>query len=333
MTGRPPLSVGINLPTRSHPAPLTPSALMRIAETVDGVDGWSHAWVGDSILALPYLNSTVVLGALAARTRRVRIGVACLASLGLRHPVTVLREWADLDFLSQGRMTMVACPGNGTGASVDAELRVFAMRYREKVARFEDSVRFLRHASRTPAGEALAYRSPFIAVDEMVVRPGFVQCPLPIWMVANPTPNASAATVTRLLARVAELGDGWMTYNITPELLAQRVGLLRRIREDAGLSSDEPFPICVFLNGNVARTSKAAFDDAAVRWAQQGTRSITIDDLGTIGAIGSPDQAADFIGRLWAAGATHVAIDPLSANPEDQIDTLGERLLPLLDID
>ncbi len=332
MIGTGSLSVGINLPTRSHPEPLGMDTLMRIAETVDSVDGWAHAWVGDSILALPYFDSTVILGALAARTRRIRVGVACLASLGLRHPVSVLREWSDLDYLSAGRMTMVVCPGNATGLSVEAELRVFGMDYTEKVQRFEDAVRFLRHARAIPAGEPITYRSPFLSLENVTIRPGFVQRPLPIWMTANPTPTAAARTVTRLLTRVAELGDGWMTYNITPELLARRVTQLRDIRAAAGHAEEQPrFPVCVFLNGNVARDGKTALADAAVRWAQQGTRSITVDDLPSIGAIGSPERAADFIGRLQDAGATHIVIEALSPDPEAQIETLGERLLPLLD--
>lgn len=326
------LSVGINLPTRSHPQPLDLASLMRMAQTIDAEPRWSQIWVGDSLLALPYYDSTVLLGALAARTERVRLGVACLASLGFRHPITVLREWSDLDHLSRGRMTMVVCPGNATGPAVAAELQVFGLQYAEKVGRFEDAVRFLRHARQVPAGEPISFHSPFLNLDDVIIRPGMVQRPLPIWMTANPTPTASAQTVTRLLSRVAELGDGWLTYNITPELLAQRVALLHEIREAAG-HPPGPFPVCVFLNGNVASTSAAALDDAAVRWAQQGTRSIAVTDLPMIGPVGSPEQGADFVGRLQQAGATHIAIEALSANPEAQIEALGGRLLPLLDLD
>ncbi len=36
--------------------------------------GWDSVWVGDSILAKPRLDALVLLGALAARTKRVKLG-------------------------------------------------------------------------------------------------------------------------------------------------------------------------------------------------------------------------------------------------------------------
>jgi alkanesulfonate monooxygenase SsuD/methylene tetrahydromethanopterin reductase-like flavin-dependent oxidoreductase (luciferase family) len=66
------------------------------------------------------------------------------------------------------------------------------------------------------------------------------------------------------------------------------------------------------------------------RWAETATRNVTADDLARIGAIGSPEQAADLVGRLHEAGATHVALDCLSLDPVRQADALTELLLPLL---
>jgi hypothetical protein len=35
--------------------------------------------------------------------------------MGLRHPLLVAQQWANLDALSRGRMTLVACPGEPPG--------------------------------------------------------------------------------------------------------------------------------------------------------------------------------------------------------------------------
>lgn len=321
--------VGLSLPCRTRPAPLGHDTILRIAEFADAQAGWDTLWVPDSVLALPYYDSGVLLAALAARTRRIRLGTACLASLGFRHPLTVARQWADLDALSGGRMTLVACPGNASGAAVERELQAFRMTYQQKVARFEESVEFLRVVS---ASEAASFHGTYLDIDDLRLTPGFVQRPLPIWLAANPSPAAGPKTIERVLGRVARLGAGWMTYNITPDLLRRRVSALRELRAAAATApaAPDPFPVCVFLNANVAATAQQARADAAARWAQQSVRNISADDLGPISAIGTPAQAADFIARLVEAGATHLAIEVLSTRPEEQVHRLTDLLLPRL---
>jgi hypothetical protein len=76
------IDVGVVLPTRLRPNPLGPGPVLRIAETADQEAGWSQVWVTDSVVSLPFYDSVVVLAACAARTTRVRLGVACQASLG-----------------------------------------------------------------------------------------------------------------------------------------------------------------------------------------------------------------------------------------------------------
>jgi alkanesulfonate monooxygenase SsuD/methylene tetrahydromethanopterin reductase-like flavin-dependent oxidoreductase (luciferase family) len=44
-------------------------------------------WVGDGLIAKPRLEAISIMSALAARTRRVKLGVCCMATFPLRHPV------------------------------------------------------------------------------------------------------------------------------------------------------------------------------------------------------------------------------------------------------
>nr|WP_269329964.1 LLM class flavin-dependent oxidoreductase [Kineosporia babensis] len=310
------------MPVRHRPVSYGHDTILDLAEYADAQPGWHTLWVADSIMALPFLDSGVLLAALAARTRRARLGIGCMASLGFRHPVTVARQWADLDALSKGRMLLAACPGNGTGRSVERELKVFGMDYREKVARFEEAVTFLRQVS---AG-ATSFSGAYTEVDELDLGPGFVQRPLPIWIAANPSPRASAATVDRLLGRVARLGDGWMTFNVTPAQLRERVNRLHELRPE----SDGPLEVCVFLNTNVGLDQNAVLTDARERWFQTAPRGVRVEDLDGIAAIGSPERAADLIGRLAEAGATHLAIEPLSTDVPRQVEALTDLLLPQL---
>jgi len=58
----------------------TADELLALGETADGSPVFRSLWVGDSILAKPRLESVVLLSALAGRTRRVRLGTACMST-------------------------------------------------------------------------------------------------------------------------------------------------------------------------------------------------------------------------------------------------------------
>jgi len=319
--------VGVVLPTRLRPTPLAPGAVLRIAETADKETGWDHVWVTDSVVSLPFYDSVVLLAACAARTTRVRLGVACQASLGLRHPLIVAQQWASLDVLSGGRMTFVACPGEATGPTRAYELAAFNMDHAEKLARMEENVEFLRAVS---AGGPVSFSGKHFSIDDLDLAPAFVQQPLPVWMAGNPPVGASPPRVNRVLERVARLGDGWLTFAVTPDTLRERIRVLEELRASSGRSSDSEFPVCVFLNVNVNPIAGVAVDDALSVWKRHSTRNVSADQLLQVAAIGSPEQGADFIGRLVEAGATAFAIELLSQDPQAQLEIITEHLLPLL---
>jgi alkanesulfonate monooxygenase SsuD/methylene tetrahydromethanopterin reductase-like flavin-dependent oxidoreductase (luciferase family) len=321
------VDVGVVLPTRLGPTALAPEELIGLAEFVDHVEGWHDVWVTDSIISLPFYDSVVLLAACAAFTRRVRLGVACEASLGLRHPLIVAQQWANLDRLSKGRMTMVACPGEATGATRVKELAAFNMTHREKVERMEESIAFLRLVS---GGGAVTFEGPHFSIENFELAPSFIQHPLPIWMTGNPSLDAADDRVRRVLERVARLGDGWLTFAVTPSALARRTKTLHELRSSAGRDPNQAFPIAVFLNVNVNVNENLALEDALTTWQGQSTRNVSPDDLRRVAAIGSPEQVADFIGQLVNAGATAVAIELLSADRVRQVETISESLLPLL---
>ena len=76
---------GLALPNRGVVIGATTVAeMLQLAADAEAAD-WDSVWVGDSIFAKPRLDAMVLLGAIAARTTRVRIGPACFASTPLRN--------------------------------------------------------------------------------------------------------------------------------------------------------------------------------------------------------------------------------------------------------
>jgi alkanesulfonate monooxygenase SsuD/methylene tetrahydromethanopterin reductase-like flavin-dependent oxidoreductase (luciferase family) len=314
------MTVGLALPTRSLRTPEAVREVLALAERLDGEPGWSDLWVGDSLLALPFFESMTLMAALAARTERIGIGVACQATLGLRDPLLLAAQWAAVDQLSDGRATLVACPGWGSGDAVRAELRALNVDYVTKTQRMERNIALLREASVTGA---ITLGDP---AETHVLPTPFVQRPLPIWFTANPAEDAPAATVERLLDRVARLGDGWLTYAVGPELLAERIAFVRERRVAYG--KDPAFPVCVGVNANVHPDGDAARADARSAWTRVGSRNVAPQDVERLGAIGDPEHVTSKLGALRAAGATRFSLYLLSDRPHEQAALLTDHLLP-----
>jgi alkanesulfonate monooxygenase SsuD/methylene tetrahydromethanopterin reductase-like flavin-dependent oxidoreductase (luciferase family) len=332
--------IGVSLPSRlGDGAPgggLTQREIVALAVLADSVPQWAHAWVADSVVSLPFYDSVVSLAACAAATSRIRLGVACLASLGLHHPLLVAQQWANLDALSGGRMTLVACPGEPPGDTPSGrprarELAVFGMSHREKTARMAESVRFLRamSAGQDPAAP-VSFAGSYFSIDDLVLRPGFVQRPLPVWLAANPPADAPALVVERVLRRVALLGDGWLTFAVSPELLALRLRLLRELAAAAGRPLPPDFPVCVYLNVNVDDDAGRALSDAVATWQGETARTITPGLVRAVAAVGPAGHCAQRIAALAAAGATDIMVGLLSAHPKRQLSRITEQLLPLV---
>ena len=287
------LELGIVLPNSAVVAgSATADDLLEIAEAADSRPDWDYAWVGDSLFSVPRLESVALLAACAARTRRLRLGVGCLASLGLREPLSFALQWASLDVLSGGRITLVACTGPAGGPAIERELELFGMTHRDKVARMEEAIALLREAGR---GMPVTLRGEHLDVEDLVLQPGFVQQPLPVWIVANPSAAAGPKTLERVLGRVARLGDGWMTFGSSSELLRSRLDLLRELREAEGRDLAAHFPVCVYVDVNVDTDEERALDDAVIDGQREGRRNTTPDALRATAAIGSPERCLDYL--------------------------------------
>src|SRR6185437_4961021 len=77
--------------------------LLAMGARADETPSLQSIWVGDSLTAKPRLDSITLLGALAGITRRVTLGVACMASFPVRDPLVFAYQWASLDRISGGR--------------------------------------------------------------------------------------------------------------------------------------------------------------------------------------------------------------------------------------
>src|SRR5262247_4680453 len=103
-------------------------------------------WAGDSLLAKPRLESVTLLSALAGATRRLRLGVGCMATFVHRHPVMFAHQWASLDVMSGGRTLLAVCLGgpDEQSAAQAREHAAMSVESHERVDRLEEGVAVLR---------------------------------------------------------------------------------------------------------------------------------------------------------------------------------------------
>src|SRR5215510_2191382 len=161
--------------------------------------GFDVAWLAElhfggafSLLS----NPLMAVPAIAARTRRIRLGTA-VTLLPLQHPLSCAEQAATADVLSGGRLEF----GVGRG-SIPSQFHGFRVAVAENRARFDEALDIIQLAWK---GERFSYRGLFHQVEELAVVPRPVQRPHPPIRVAVHTAES-----------FAHIGDkGWPIYSGT----------------------------------------------------------------------------------------------------------------------
>jgi probable F420-dependent oxidoreductase len=164
------------------------------AEAADRL-GFDAALTTEHKYSDEYFGSPIPLSfAIAARTRRVRVGTA-IAISPLYNPVELAQDVATLDQLSGGRAWL------GVGAGyLPVDYTTVGVPWEERAQRFDESARILRSAW---TEERFSFRGDVYAFDDVSVIPRPLQ--------NGGVPLHLAAWSPGGLRRAGRLGDGWIT--------------------------------------------------------------------------------------------------------------------------
>src|SRR5438046_2613650 len=203
----------------------------------------------------------MLLSAIAARTRRVRLGTCCLSTFPLRDPIFLAAQWAALDQVSHGRTILGACIGGSLPREkAEAEFAAFKVKLSERAPRLEEGITILRRLWTedhvTHAGRVWEFR-------DLTLEPKPVQKPCPpIWIATNPKPGlAPPHVVDRARRRVGLMADGWMTDNTPVATFKQRWELIRQVAREAGRSTEQ-MESALHLMININDDRGAAFEES-----------------------------------------------------------------------
>jgi alkanesulfonate monooxygenase SsuD/methylene tetrahydromethanopterin reductase-like flavin-dependent oxidoreductase (luciferase family) len=288
--------------------------------------GWDSVWVGDSILAKPRLDALVLLGALAARTRRVRLGPACFASTPLRNALTLAYQWASLDLMSNGRMVFVACQGQPEpgGGAFDKEFATFAIEPSSRMRRMEEAIEIMRLTS---SREHVDYDGQYNHFKDLTILPRPVQQPLPIWLVSNPDLKKKR-NAEQGYRRVARLADGWMTTWKPPAEVRQSIQMINQYASDGGRNLGEQFEVCIYYNINVNENRERALDESKRFLDSYYGVNYHREFLNGWVAMGAPAECVRKIREYVDAGATTVTLRLTGYDQKHQFKRVTEEVLP-----
>ncbi len=155
--------------------------------------GFTGAWVPEHHLAEDgYMPSPLVtLGAIAARTRTMRLGTA-VALAPLYHPVRFAQDCAVLDVLSQGRLDLALAIGYRR-----RETAAYGVEFGKRGRRFDE---FLAIVTRLWAGETLDHEGEFFRFAGARLMPPAPRGRIPLFI---------GGFVPKAMERVAHYADGY----------------------------------------------------------------------------------------------------------------------------
>ena len=195
-----------------------------------------------------YLDSApvVILGAAAARTRRIRL-TSAVTVLSSADPVRVFQSFATLDLLSQGRAEMVV----GRGSFIES-FPLFGLQLDDYDSLFAENLDLLLKIRENEHVHWSGRHRAALTGQGVYPRP--LQNPLPIWLGVGGTPQSFArAGVLGLPLMVAIIGG-------EPRRFRPLVDLYREAGKRAGFSPDR-LKVGVHALGYVAATTQEAADD------------------------------------------------------------------------
>jgi probable F420-dependent oxidoreductase len=306
------MSIRIGIGTALDASALSPSDYWRWVDYCED-NGIDSIWHSDQLLGAT-LEPMTMLAALAARTRRMKFGTNALV-LPFRDPVVVAKEFATIDFLSEGRLFPVV----GVGHEIDPYWAATGASPKARGRRSNEAILLIRALLEQ---DEVSFAGEFYRYD----GPGVLPRPkraLPLWIGGQ-----SKAAVER----TAAIGDGWLGSFCSPEQAgAARKGIEAALaahgREIEGDHYGLSLPMLVGSAGDPA--IETARERLAQRLPPDDRR-----DLAESFAAGSVDQVVDLLRRFVDAGMSKFVLLPLVGSPAAlmaQTRALVEEIAPAIE--
>lgn len=318
------MKIGLTLPNRGVLFGATTAAgMLDLAEIADQSGAFHSVWVGDSLFGKPRMESIALLAGVAGRTKRVRLGPACMASFPLRDPVLLAYQWASLDLLAEGRTIMVACTGIVPQAGADIEAATYHVDNKARVERLTEWITILK---RLWTEENVTHEGKHYQFANVTVEPKPAAKPRPpIWIANNAF--GDRAVIERTHRRVARHADGWQTSIADPSELAWRLADIRAKAVELGRNPNE-LETHLYHNINVNEDREAALAESKRFLDIYYTMDYPPDFVNSWVATGSPEQCVEHLKVYERLGFDEVTVRITAWDQMGQLRRVINEVLP-----
>ena len=182
----------------------------------------------------------------------------------------------------------------------------------------EESIRVMRALW---TGEPVSNPGEFYPLDNVELEPRPVQKSIPLWISSN--------RVRRGLARVAELGDAWITNVPSVDLFTQ---CWERIEQQAREIGREPSGIgrCLYISVNLNDDTNAALDEGDQFMQAYYNVPYDIISKQLLCVFGPPQKCIDAIETYKEVGADYFIVRFASPDQMRQMARFTEEALPFV---
>jgi len=307
---------GVLIPTREVVMSGRPQTapLLTMAERAEAA-GFDSVWIGDSITARPRHEPLTLMAAVAARTRRVRLGTGVLLP-ALRPPVVLAHVVGTLDRVAEGRVIL----GVGIAADMPAIRREFAavgVPFERRVGRFLETLEICRALW---SRDHVSFKGTHFTLDDVTVEPKPPRAGgPPIWI------GGSGPTALREAARF----DAWFPTGPSVEFFAEHFPRVRSTARAAGRSPDDVLGaayVTLALDPDRAK-AEARMDQFLETYYAAPAKVIKARQAGYAGPL---EGAVEWIQRWIDAGAGHLVLRFAGGDQLAQVDEAAKHLLPKL---
>lgn len=259
---------------------------------VDRCEGWGvdSLWFSDRIIGpAGTLEPIVAMAALSGRKGTMKFGSNALI-MSLRHPVLMAKELATLDFLSGGRLLLVA----GLGGEDPLEYEACGVAKSERARRTDEALEAMRLLW---SQERISFQGRYYRFTDVSLTPKPAQQPgPPVWIGGR----SDAA-----MRRTGRLGDGWLPSAITPAECAQGIAVINAYAAEAGRAiPGDHFGVSITCA--VAGSKEEAREMAASPLPRRREDAV-LDDYT---AMGAPEQIIAKLNEYVDAGITKFVLRP-----------------------
>ncbi len=294
--------------------------MVALAHKADANPIFDSLWVGDSVMAKPRPESIALLGALAQATRRLKLGVGCMASFPIRDPIVFAYQWATLDLVSNGRMLLAACTGIVAGGVSAREGGVWGIKDTQRGNRMAENIAICR---KLWSEDNVTFKGKYYSFEGVSVLPRPVQQPCPIWIAANPPPMAAE----KPMRRVARIADGWMTVNIFPGMLAANWAKLAEVLKEEG-KDPGAYSNIEYHNININPDRNAALEESKRFLDQYYGPVFAPPMVEAWTAAGTPAQCGEHLSQLVRDGAKAITLRITGWDQKGQYERMVNEVLP-----